>query len=205
MIFTSDNIDDIRRYYRNTYVKFRDLGETICYIGDIQLKVIEGESVYCVTGKTSTGDLLTIPLWPEQPFEVEYVLPKKAFFLYNNKLHQLRRIPARQYSRGICSENTSVVSYNSSGSATGVEITAELLQAYVDKPNIKIPSATDLSKQQPILLSRRIALVGTPKIVMVDLWNVGKCRDKTVYVKPLFYPELSSLLKGTDIQVEARE
>jgi hypothetical protein len=204
MIFTNDNVNDIRRYYQGSYVKFRDLGDVICHIENVGINTVEGERVICVTGTTSTNDLFTIPLWHDQPYEVEYVLPKKGFFLYKDKLHQLRRVPARQYSRGICMDNTSIVRIERNGTYAGADLTAEILQAYVNKPDIKFPSLADLKKTTPILLSRRIAITPATGRVLVDMNTVGETHGESVRVDALFYPELSSLLKGSDIKVEVK-
>ena len=204
MIFTHENVNDIRRYYQGSYVKFRDLGDVICHIQGIEIREIEGERVHCVVGTTSTRDLFTIPLWYDQPYEVEYVLPKKGFFIYKERLHQLRRIPARQYSRGVCCDNTSIVRIERNGTHSNADISAEILQAYVNKSDIKFPSSLDLKKTMPILLSRRIALLPYAGIVLVDSTRVGTIKDGAIYVDSLFYPEVSSLLKGSDIKVEVQ-
>lgn len=206
MIFTHNNVEDIRKYYRNTYVKFSDLGETICFIEEVKQKEIDGEVVPCVIGKTSSGDLFTLPLWADQPYEVEYVLPKKGFFVHKGNLYQLRRIPARQYSRGVCPDNTSIVCFDKYGVFNGADVTAELLQAYVNKPDIKYPSMADIKEAQQtyacLLLSRRIVLLPYSGKVLVDGMVVGGVSTEGVKVRSLFYPELSSLLKGSDIPVE---
>lgn len=203
MIFTHNNVEDIRKYYRNSYVKFRDLGETVCHIEDVTTKRIDDLAVHCVVGRTSEGDLFTLPLWTDQPYEVEYVLPKKGFFIHKEKLYQLRRVPARQYCRGVCADNTSIVCYKHGG-FDGVEVTAELLQAYVNKPSITFPSTSDLLKTTPLLLSRRIAILPDTQTVLVDSFKVGSCLANSITVRSLFYPELSALLKGSDIKVEAK-
>jgi hypothetical protein len=201
MIFTADNIDDIRRYYLQSYVKLRDFGETLCFLEDIVNKVVDDMSVRCVTGTLSNGDLFSLPLWADQPYEVEYVLPKKSLFVYEKQLHHLRRLPARQYHRGICQENTAIVSF-SRGRWQGVELTATLLQAYVDKPDIVLPTQASASKSSgPIMLSRRFALDPVNERVFCDTVVVGVFDNGGVRVKNLFYPEMSLLLQNTDINV----
>lgn len=201
MLFSANNIQDINKYFLGTYVKFADTGETLYRIDAIKSLVINDEKVMCVVATGSNKEYVRLPLWPDQPYEVSYVLPKKGLFQHKGRTYLLQRHPARQYFKGINDGNTHVYVYNRDR-WEHVQNSLDLLQAYVDKPKIEIPSIASLSSGKVFLLSRRMLLDTQSMVVLVDTQNLGIIKDGTVYVNKLFLNEVSRVLSSSDIKVE---
>ena len=101
MQFTFSNRDDIRRYFRGTFLKFQEFGDTLFYIED----VTNGT----VVGKDDQDNDFVLYLDDARPYEVNFVLPHKAVYQHGRGCTLISRIPARQYRRGICVDNTQIM------------------------------------------------------------------------------------------------
>src|SRR5687767_7922141 len=108
MLFLPSNVDDINRYYRNTYVKFKETGDRLMYISDVNSHRIVGQAD---TGGDGPPEEFVIYLSEAHPYEIDYVLPHKSFFQAADKAVLLSRIPAKQYQRGISQHNTSLQTF----------------------------------------------------------------------------------------------
>jgi len=198
MIFNSSNYEDINRYYRNTYVKFRDFGDRLFWIDSVNRNVVSGED--------ENNQLFELYLNDEYPYEVDYVIPRKSFFQYKNKACLLHRIPARQYQRGISANNTQIVALSRQGSAGQLDINFEVLREYVSKP--KFPAfdkgITSKGKFISVALSPRFAYVPEIKAIFVDTKSIGyvdHAAHKVVLTHKIFVPELKALAKDSIFEV----
>lgn len=123
MIFVPSISSDIERYFLNTWVKFKEMGETLFFINRVRPDGIEG--IY------NNGEAFQLKMDEEAPYEMVYNLPTRGIFPYKNAVYHLCRIPAKQYRRGICSDNTQITNVFT-GSV--ISITEAVLTAFTNKP-----------------------------------------------------------------------
>ena len=198
MLFTSDNYEDIHRYYRCTYVKFKEMGERLFYIRDV------GHSL--VRGTDEDGTEFELYLNHDNPYEVDYVLPHKSYFQYAKRACMLQRIPAKQYRRGLCAENTRLTALGKAGGLVNVDIGFDVLKAFVSKqafPSIKT-ILTMKNKPLSVALSPRFAFVTEPGLIVADQLTVAtvdkKQQQVTIHQK-IFRPEIMNLIKDLNMEV----
>lgn len=157
MEFTSANYQDIRKYYEGTYVKFTEFGDRLFYITDITTQQVNG------IDDTDTPFILYLD--NHHPYIVNYLLPHKAVFQWKDSVYLLQRVPARQYKRGLCAENTMITNV-----ATGqaVEIGFAALKAFVTKPTYASFSAAINTKvkTRAVALTNRMTYLRTGAILM---------------------------------------
>lgn len=202
MKFCTDNVKDIDKYFRGTYVKFMGMSgvfsdgtecapaeELVHSIDTIQSNVIKGKRLE--NGETVPYQFLLYAEAVAPAPEVEFILPKKSYFNTDEGACLLSRIPARQYRRGICNDNTSIALLKgNTHTERGVDLA--LLDKYVRKPQPYTFQVRDVS----YAVSRRIA-VATTGAVFVDSTQVGTINyeHKRLHVLPLFMPEFLQVLR----------
>jgi len=183
MEFISSNWRDIQKYYDGTYIKFAEYGDRLFYVSRTTPEMIEG------TDEDDT--IFQLHLSDAHPYNVNYVLPHKATFQWNDNVYMMRRIPARQYRRGLCSDNTSIISV-----ATGnnVDISFKSLKAFTAKPQYSSFRDAFFAKGRfkAIALSPRLTylrngsiLVDTTKVATFDFHQ-----KKIVLHHKIFLPEI---------------
>ena len=198
MIFNSSNYDDINRYYKNTYVKFKETGDTLYYIRSVHREVVRGTD--------ETGTEFELWLSDDHPYEVDYILPNKSYFQYKKRACMLSRIPARQYQRGLSAGNTRIQAMSRSGGVSNVELDFALLMGFVSKQQFpKIDRAVvNRAKEASIALSPRFAYVPDVKQIYADWVLVAEVNveEKKIIVRhPIFLPELKELATNTEYKV----
>lgn len=187
MLFMQSNRDDIQRYYRNTYVKFKETGDELFLLKDVFDTM--------VVGKNKNGDILELHLSDEHPFDVSYVLPKKSFFQNGKHALLLFRIPAKQFQRGIADNNTCIIAFdNTHPSPQQIGISFELLETYVNKPKFYGLDEAIASNNVSSVLSPRMAYHRESSSILVDTHVVAHVVDRTIKVNPLFLPEMNALV-----------
>jgi hypothetical protein len=203
VIFSPRTIDDIRRYYRNCWVKFPGQGEALHYISDIEQRTIDGNATYVVTGCDVKGDEFVVQLWEDQPWDVSYVLPKKSLFTYNKEVYLLQRLPAKQYFRGINGENVSIHKLTKTFGWKAVNYTGELLQAYVDKQAFQSLTTRTVQSDIPFAVSSRFSFFPHSLSLYLDRNRIGYLTEPTLLkVHPLFYEDVCALVKDPLLKVE---
>ncbi len=200
MEFTSENVEDISKYYRNTFVKFKDTGDT--------LVLIKAVDKYKVTGCLANGDEVVVYLDKDNPFEVDYVLPHKSFFQYGPDACQLCRIPARQYQRGLNSQNTGIARLHveNASSIENIPLSFELLQTFVQKQKFYTLYEAYSSKEKfrTFALGPRMMYHRVNKYVYMDFAPIallGKTEAgnlNLVMKKAIFYNEMQEFLAQTN-------
>ena len=198
MIFNSSNHEDISRYYRNTYVKFKETGDTLYYIRNVNSEVVRGVD--------ASGGEFELWLSDEHPYEVDYILPSKSYFQYKKRACLLLRVPAKQYQRGLSNSNTRVNALGKTGSVNAVELTFDVLTEFVNKQAFPSLSKAVLNKAKDhsVVLSPRFAYVPDMKAIFADAILVAEVNpeDKLVVVRhPIFKPELLELAADTEFKV----
>jgi hypothetical protein len=198
VIFNSSNHEDIHRYYRNTFVKFKETGDTLYYIRSVNSEVVRGTD--------ATGTEFELWLSDEHPYEVDYILPHKSFFQYKKRACLLVRVPAKQYQRGLSSSNTRVNALSKTGSVQAVELGFDVLTEFVNKQSFASlhKAVLNKAKEASITLSPRFAYVPDMKAIYADTSLVAEVRpdEKLIVVRhPIFRPEISELAKGSEFKV----
>jgi hypothetical protein len=200
MLFCPSNFEDIHRYYRHTYVKFPERGDELFYIRNVER--------FKLTGTHESGDEFVLHFSEEKPYNVEFVIPHKSFFQHKTRAYLLQRIPAKQYNRGICANNTIIQSLNKHGGLGNHDLGFELLKAYIAKP--AFPSfdkalTTKGSKIHSVVLSSRFAYVPEQKIIFADhisVATVDHAKHEVNVIHSVFLPELVALAKDSIFKVQ---
>jgi len=185
---------DIDRYYRDTWVKFQEFGDRLFYINNV--------SAETVTGKDQDGDEFVVYLTEELPYTLSYVLPHRAVFQYKGDAFILQRMPARQYKRGLSSENTMVKRVND---GKQVDLRTEYLIAYVNKqPSTTLRSALfDSTKNKSCVLGGRFSYDRLGQYLLVDSKPIARFyRDNLTFRGlSLFRTELEELIRVDPFEV----
>jgi hypothetical protein len=198
MQFSTANYEDIHRYYRCTYVKFKEMGDRLFYIRDVNHSIVRGTD--------EDGTEFELYLNHDDPYEVDYVLPHKSYFQYAKRACMLQRVPAKQYRRGLCAENTRLTALGKTGNLVNVDIGFDALKAFVSKqafPSIKTV-LTMKNKPLSVALSPRFAFVTEPGFIVADqltVATVDKKQQKVTIHREIFRPEVMNLIKDLNMEV----
>jgi hypothetical protein len=197
MMFIPMLADDINKYYRHTYVKFKETGDTLYYIRDVNHRLIRGTD--------QEGTEFELYLSDDHPYEVDYVLPNKSFFQLAKSACLLQRIPAKQYRRGLCNENTRITRIGKTGNLVSMDLSFDVLKAFVGKQTFPSLSTVLIQRAKPIsvALSSRFAYVPENGMLFADLTPVAQInkKEKTiVMLHNIFRPEIVELTKNTDLE-----
>lgn len=198
MKFQPSNVDDIRRYYEQTYCKVPEHGDKLFYLQNT-VHSADGWEARLVD---SDGDIYSIILEEETPYEMNFALPHRALFNFKNTVCLLERIPARQYKRGINTENTRIVEVFS-GKQQALDF--RRLEAFVKKVSYCSVNEALFAKRGAtvvgVALSPRISFYAPSQTFYVDLVQFAQYnREKNLIVPVLekayrlFAPELKKLV-----------
>ena len=195
MEFTTDNWVDIERYYNKTYVKLEQYGDKLFYISSV--------SPDKVCGTTEDGDVFEIQLH-EEPYHVNYLLPHKSVFQLGERSAMLYRIPAKQYKRGLCAENTRISYIDVPGKLNGMTLNFTYLKQYVTKQ--AYPSLETAMKNtngfQSVALSPFMSYVPKGHLLFVYNTQVAKLVKGAWQMKSaLFRDEVAAISQGTKFKV----
>lgn len=198
MKFCAENSKDIQKYFQGAFVKFPGMGgvygdgSVAKEAGDI-IHTVDQVTPNSIRGKRREGDE-DVPyefmLYSEDdapPPEVEFILPRKGFFNANGYAYMLYRIPARQYKRGVCTDNTAIVKLTAGGNFDEQELNIQLLTAYVEKQAYK--GFADHG-QNSYAVSRRIA-VAQNNMIFIDRVRVGSVdyKEKAVTLSQVLFQQ----------------
>ena len=185
MEWNVDNSADIKKYYNNTYVKFPETGERLFYVNEVTGSHVRGVD--------EDDEMFQVLLHHDQPFPVKYLLPHKSYFQYDRYAAFLYRIPAQQYSRGLCKGNTAI------GLLTGEGLSMQhfsfkLLRAYTSKQNYLSLDQAIKSSNYSTALSPRFAVTASG-VIFVDNKALGKVTGDNVILsqKSIFNSDLQKL------------
>lgn len=195
MYTSSENWHDVEKYFQGCYIKIKEYGDNLVYISKVQQDGLYGH------------DQWENPIFIEfdgevagiNGYEIDYVIPKRAYFQFGNRAYYLSRIPARMWKKGINKLNTTLQSLDESGFFNKEDLNFKSLMAYVNKPGY-MPFQCIEEDYESIALSPRFALCSDGKLFL-DSHCIGKyyLDSKTVIVKPLFYNDVKSLFSGIKI------
>lgn len=193
MQFTPSNREDINKYYRHSFLKFKETGDLLYYIQSVDTNA--------VTGTTEDGRDFKLYLAEEEPYEVNYILPHKSFFQFGAHACMLQRVPAKQYHRGITQENTSITYRDTDGTSGKLPLGFEVLGAFTKKQ--KFFSLSEAVKATDIIsavLAPRMMYMKNNKQVFIDFIPVARVAGATktiTMLNPIFTEEIQDYLKTT--------
>ena len=197
MLFTPDNTDDIVRYYKNTFVKFKETGDKLFYISSVGADSIKGS--------TSDATPFELCLSHDAPYEVDYILPHKSYFQYGVVACLLQRVPAKQYQRGISNNNVSILMLTATGTLSGQDMSFAILEAFVGKQSfMSLSEAIGVADKVSVVLSPRFAYVPSSRRIYADTLCVAQLQPKRSLLNcfhKLFKPELEQLAQGSNYKV----
>ena len=183
MDFVHSNWRDIQKYYENTYVKFAEFGDKLFYIGYVGPDKVAGTDDENTAFELFLSDAV--------PYTVNYLLPHKAVFQWKDSVYLLQRIPARQYRRGLCSDNTMITNV---ATGTRLDIGFNSLKAFVGKPSYCSfnQAFTGKGKTKAVALSSRMTYLRTGWI-LIDSHKVAQYdfnSKKIIMIHKIFLPEI---------------
>ena len=194
MKWTPQNTEDIKRYYKDSILRFD--GNKI-----LKLTAVDTEELTLID---KNGNEEFIYLNEDYPFEFNTNLPHKSIFAYKKTVAYLYRIPARQYKRGICGDNCKFLVYElGSLSWKGTIDTWGLVEAYTDKQDwvplsLAVKNAT--SKGVISAVTNRFSVA--PNYIYCDNVMIGVVDSpSSITVKSLFKPEFMALNINNDITI----
>lgn len=191
MNFAPANRDDISRYYRGTFLKLREFGD--------QLFFIEQVDSFRVAGKHESGDPFVIYLDDATPYEVDYILPHKSFFQFGQHAVMLRRIPARQYFRGLCDSNTQL-EYLGPAGMKNVPLDFSALKAFVGKQKFFTLQGAIGADVYTAALSPRLMYHHSKREIYMDFVPIARVQPNKLQIivtKPIFLDEVNEMLRNS--------
>ena len=179
-----ENWRDIQKYYEHTFVKFREYGDKLFFIQRVTNKAVEG------THDGGKEDFI-LSLNSAVPYELDFILPHKSMFQFKNKALMLYRVPARQYYRGLCEENTKIIS-----PATGepANLSWAVLSAYVEKQSFYTLKAAMSSKKSGSFALNSRMCVDSGGRLFLDSVQIGQLSNGVLAVSKNFMDEASKLV-----------
>jgi hypothetical protein len=192
-----DNWRDIARYFQDTWVKLEGYGDTLFHIDHVnELRM---------AGHTQDNDYFEIELHNHQPFQLNYALPHKAVFQYNKRAVILQRTPAKQFKRGLSSENVTV-SFTDSGACLDLDLS--VLKAYTSKQNYRSfgeAFSKKGTKDLSVALTPRMSCVRSTGRIFMDTTHIGDYNRETNTITlgiKKFLPEVRSHVEKHQDKIE---
>lgn len=176
MLFVPSVWQDIRKYYEGSYVKFAEFGDKLFFIQTVRENEIKGID--------EDDEPFVLTLDEEAPYNLTYTLPHKGLFSLDGVAYLLYRVPAQQYSRGITSNNTKIMSV---ADGRSLSLSFQRLRAYVQKqPYVSMEEALfSKSKDVSVCLSRRFSFYRPKQTLYVDNVPLFTFKRKETTFQPL--------------------
>lgn len=132
------NTADLKKYFGGTFLMVPEVSTKKVFT----LEHISGSGI--TLRDTVNGELGFISF--EDGFEYDVVSPlvnKKQWFQYDNRAYLMQRIPARMWRKGICTENTQLLTFNAEGLLRPAPLHVETINGML---NWEPPATVDISK-----------------------------------------------------------
>jgi hypothetical protein len=203
MLFIPENQQDIAKYFRQTFLKFKPspgdnwTGDTLFFIDNVDK--------YQITGRVDDGREFKLYLSDAHPYEVEYILPHKSFFQLDDTAVLLERVPARQYFRGVTTDNTNLHYRKNDDTIGTLELSFKNLKAFVSKQKFfTLSEAMAQRKVKSCVLNSRMMVVPENRQIYVDFTAIARVSvspdNKIKMIRPLFRSELVRALVASNEQ-----
>lgn len=188
MIAQRSNWKDVQRCYDHSYIKIRGFGDKLFYVTRVTADLMSGED--------SEGTGFELWLDDEFPFEIDYVLPHHAVFQYGEHAVELRRVPSRQYRRGLHMDNTRIRSIIS-GSA--LDLGFPILEAFVGKQQYPTLKEAMSTTNRSTALSSRLSFHNKDGTLFMDNVVIGSVQGDVVKMtRSIFFKEVLHYINSTN-------
>ena len=185
MEVSQSNWHDVEKYFYDTYVKFKETGDTIYRINGVNADFITAVSL--------DGEEVGIDL--KKPYTIDFLLPKKTSFNRGNTAYHVSRIPARQWKKGISKQNTMFSAYSPSHGWKMVTWDHSLLEGFVNKPGYAQPG-----ELKTLFANGHDAVAITPRMVVASNGNIFV--DTVVIGKWAFDKELITTRQLFELEIK---
>lgn len=183
MIATSDNTQDVNKYFQNTFIVVPEVTPEHVML----LVKAREDGLVCQDSRTNQEGFISFA--DDYTYEIQSPLvTRKAWFMYEGSPYLISRVPARMWRKGIDKQNTVINAVTPSGNLTQVGLSTKLLNAYLQTD---YPDALEDKKDLQVLSPE---WVFNSKTNVIQYWHfvVGKTSKRT---KEIFVPrEYASLM-----------
>ena len=189
MIFHKSTYNDIQKYYTDNIVKFKETGDRLWHIVSIR-----PDEIKCID-----ADGFEIHIDLNEEYEVDYPLPGRVVYQDGSYACLLSRKPAKQYNRGIHTQNTSVQFLRKAGDWANYGMSLQKLQQFVDKPAYQTVETIDWDcGYESWALNRYFAVskLGAIKCLSKTIGAFDFNTKKIKLSSSLFKSEVKSLFPG---------
>lgn len=203
MILSPQTSGDIRRYYEKTWVKFQEFGDKLFFIERVR--------DYEVVGIDEDGEAWVLYMEDAAPYVLNYNLPNRAIFPHGGSVLSLRRIPAKQYQRGLSTANTIIVDVFSGKKLESIKV--DVLKSFVNKP-IYTPLAEALDGKFPkrvigVIVAHRISFNRNLQQFFVDAVPVAAYNRETATISVVprasgFIPAFNGLVGDAGLKLSVK-
>lgn len=196
MYVDNTNWDDCKKYFHQCFVKFKEEGERIFYITNVDSTMMLAEDI--------EGNQIGINL--SKGYTLDYIIPKKTVFQLGEHARFLSRIPARMWKKGMNKSNTSFQQLSVSG-WSGVPFDITIIEGFVNKPTYYSAedAILDFGKSehlQSAALSPRLSMSRNGN-VYIDTVLIAKIdfSKNTIINRSLFKVDLQKVFKNLEMKV----
>lgn len=195
MKVSKDNWEDAKKYFHQTYVKFKEEGDALFFVDRVDPDKI--------VAKATNGELVGIDLTVGE-YHIEYVIPGKAVFQYGPHVVMLSRIPARMWKKGMCTQNTKFETLDATSKWNKATFSSTLIESFINKPCYLEPKEAQKmlgsGEIESAALTPRISLSKEGKL-FVDQTIIAKYNGTLFTTKRLFQNEVEKLFPHISVKV----
>lgn len=191
MFWNRENYERIHRYFHGTFIRIPEYTEGYLFVREVKPSYVRLEDI--------KGDVFEIDL--NNGYQLDYWLPtNKIYYQDGNEAILFSRIPARQYRRGICADNSHFAKLTVDGKFSSVSLGLPLLNALATKaPYVSLTQAATMFANnaglKSLALSHRIAVTAKGRL-LVDNYVIAQVsfRKKIIFVMPEYKEVIKEFL-----------
>lgn len=200
MILTRQTLKDFKKYYEGTIVKLSETDDQLYGIKAITDEFVELVAVNS-NGKFEENKITYVDI--DNGYDFNFILPRKGVFLVDYNAYFLSRLPQKQWQKGICPANTSIVKLKGSGEWENIPSTqfTKFVYAYCNKQQYySLDDAWAIlrtGQMHSLPLSTRMSLSSNGDL-FVDTTLIGRIKEtsKVLYLNKLFLGMVKTDLFG---------
>ena len=180
MYWNTENADRIKRYYEHSFVCLSEISSQYLLVQKVNNSLVRlvdiEDNVYEVN--LANG------------YNMAFALPaNRIYFQHKENAYLIARLPARQYKRGFCEDNTEIYKVDSNGKLSKQGLSFTLLNSYGNKsPYMSFKEAFTAFRNNTglvsIALTHRMCVTSRNR-VLIDNKVIGVINYKTNEIKVL--------------------